>query len=229
MDTNAYLFFLYSIIFWLLSYLIIRRSKSSANMLFSISTFLFGVGTLFSALGWGPFASSNYSILILSYNILINQLTFFAIAASFIVIAPLGIYFSGRTILHGNSGYKDEMAFVLYFIFIVIAVFNLFIYSTLTTKDNFIFEDTLTAFILILSILIYFNLFKQIPEYRANFTIIILGFLIGLLSLITSIALFFLNYDTIAEVVRSMGPFLGVLIVLISFTNLPQSIRNRNS
>lgn len=229
MDSNAYLFFSYTLIFWLLSYLIIRKSKSPANLLFSSSTFLFGVGTLFSSLGWGPFATSHISYSIFSTTIVIDQLTFFALAASFIVLAPLGIYFSGRTILHGNSGFKDELAFILYLLFIVIAVINFFIYASLSLKENFMFEDSLTAFILLLSILVYFDLYKQIPDYRLNFTIILIGFFIGVGSLLMGLALFTLNYNTIAEVIRSMGPFLAVLIILISFTNLPHAVRNRSS
>ena len=229
MDSNAYLFISYSVIFWILSYLIIRKSKSPANLLFSSSTFIYGVGTLFSSLGWGPFATTDSSYVVSNYTIVINQLTFFAIAASFIVIAPLGIFFSGRTILYGNIGFKDELSLVLYFLLIAISVFNFLIYSTLTLKENFMFEDSLTVLILVLSIFVYFNLFKQIPDYRMNFLIILVGILIGLLSLLASLTLFVLNYDKIAEAVRSMGPFVGVLIVLISFTNLPQTIRNRNN
>ena len=91
------------------------------------------------------------------------------------------------------------------------------------------FEDTLTALILLLSWLVYFSLYKQIKEYRINFIFILVGFFIGLISLIASAGLFLLNYDSLAEVVRSMGPFIAVFIVLISFTNLPQAFRNRQT
>jgi len=229
-DSNAYLFFGYSLIFWLLSYLIIRKSRSTANLLFSTSTFLYGVGTLFSGIGWGFFSTtSNISYTVMNFQIIINQLTFFAIAASFIVVAPLGIIFSGRTILHGTIGYKDELAKILLLIFFVIAVFNFFIYATLSLKQNFMFEDTLTAFTLILSFYVYFSLYKQIAEYRINFIFILLGFAIGIIALATGFVLFTLNQDSTAEVIRSFGPFTAVFVVLLSFTNLPQSFRNRNA
>ena len=230
MDSNAYLFFSYSLIFWLLSYLIIRKSKSPANLLFSTATFLYGVGTLFSGIGWGFFSTtSNISYLVLNYKIIIDQLTFFAIAASFIVVAPLGIFFSGRVILHGSVGYKDEVAKILIALFFVIAVFNFFIYSSLPLRENFMFEDTLTAFVILLSLLVYFSLYRQIREYRINFIFILLGFSIGIIALVIGLALFLLNQNSTAEIIRSFGPFTAVFVVLISFTNLPQSFRNRNA
>lgn len=227
MDSNAILFFSYTLIFWILSYLIIRKSRSPANILFSSSTFFYGVGTLFSGLGWGPFATIDQSFKIFNNLFVINQLTFFAIAASFIVIAPLGIFYSGRAILYGTSGYRDELAYILLIVFIVIAIFNFMIYSSLSLKDNFMFEDILTLFILILAMIIYFTLYKQIADYRLNFIFILLGFGIGIISLMISTSLFILNYTSTAEIVRSMGPFIAVFVVLISFTNLPQSFRNK--
>ena len=228
MDSNAILFFSYSIIFWILSYLIIRKSKSPANILFSSSTFFYGVGTLFSGLGWGFFATTDQGLKIFNYLIVINQLTFFALAASFIVIALLGIFYSGRSILYGASGYRDELALTLLIVFIVIDLFNFIIYSSLSLKENFMFEDVLTLFILLLSVIVYFTLYRQIVEYRLNFIFILIGFVIGVISLLISTSLFILNYNSAAEIIRSMGPFFAVFVVLISFTSLPQSFRERN-
>lgn len=229
MNSNALLFLFYSLLFWLLAYLIIRKSKSPTNLLFSSSMFLYGIGTIFSALGWGPFAltQSHFNVLGI-YDILINQLTFFAIAASFIIVAPLGIYFSGRVILHGNSGYKDELAIILIIVFIIIAIFNLFIYPVLLLRQNFMFEDSLTTLILVISLIVYFELYRTIPDYRTNFLFILIGFGIGIIALLTGLSLFLMGNDTLAESIRSFGPFTSVFIVLISFTNLPQAIRNRN-
>ena len=228
MNPNTYLFLFYSVLFWILSYLVIRKSKSPANLLFSSSTFLYGVATLFSALGWGPFSETVYSYIIAGFKVIINYLTFFAIAASLILLAPLGIYFSGRTILHGNPGYKDETAIILLVVFLILSIFNFFIYPILQLRQNFMFEDTLTAVILVFSLSVYYKLYIGIPDYKNNFILILLGLTAGFLSLILAITLFLLNQDTLAESARSIGPFLAVFIVLVSFTNLPQAVRNRN-
>ena len=228
MDSDPNLFLAYTIIFWLLSYLVIRKSKSPANVLFSSSTFLYGVGTLFSFIGWGPLANFQASYVVSGFNIIIYQKTFFAIAASFIVLAPLGIYFSGRTILHGNSGHRDELAVILIIVFLIIAFFNLLIYVPTPFRDNFMFEDALTALVLAISFIVYFNLYKQIPDYRTNFILILLGFTFGVVFLLVGLMLFAIGNDSLAEIMRSVGPFSAVFIILISFTNLPQAIRNRN-
>jgi hypothetical protein len=228
MITDSILFLSYTVIFWILSYLVIRKSKSPANLLFSSSTFFFGLGTIFSAIGHG-FDSFLFEIQIAGYKIVFNYLTFFAIAASLIMIAPLGIFFSGRVILRGNTGYKDESAMYIFFLFLLLGIINLFIYPTLSLKENFMLEDVLTIFILIISFIIYAILYQEIKDYRRNFIFILVGLLSGILALIIGLILFIFDYNDSAEIMRSMGPFLAVFLVLLAFTNLPQTIRNKNN
>lgn len=196
---------MYTLLCLLLCLLVIRKSRNMINIVFVLALFIFAIGSAIASLGFVDITTQSIA---------------WPIATSLLLVAPIGFFVSSRMILYGEPELTKLQTDILIYLYIVLAIINYFIYNSLSRNETYLLEDTLIALILFITLIQYYKLYQIDEEHRTNLLLMISGFFIAIISLIGNDVLILIT--GVGEVLRIIGPIIGLLIVVLAFTKLPK-------
>ncbi|MFX0091216.1 MAG: hypothetical protein ACFFBD_05585 [Candidatus Hodarchaeota archaeon] len=217
----AILYYLLSLLFIILTLILLKKSTSLINKIFATSTilyFLFGIvmGTqrleLFAP--WGQ-------------DLLLNLLSNFLF-----VVAPLGMMFSAYMIVDGEYRLKSYPLWIFAVIYTIAGfltwIFR-FIFPIFDEPFNLNFFNFLINVVgsvpLILSTIQYGRLIRETEQFRNQLYILIVGFIIAIIGLLLFAILALMN--AIAFQAGSMVVIVvGLVISIVAFIYRPTTSQN---
>ena len=195
----------YTLVCLLLCLIVIKKSRNLINVVFVLALCIFAIGSAIASLGFVEITS---------------QSTVWPIATSLLILAPIGFFVSSRMILYGEFELTKFHTDIIVYLYSLLAIINFFIYNSLTRNETYLFGDTLIAIILFITSLQYLKLYQIDKEHKVNLLLLISGFGIATVSLIGNDMLILVTGT--GEVLRIVGPIIGLLIVVLAFIKLPK-------
>ena len=192
-----------TVILLVLTFVILRKSLSTVNYLFSITPLTF------------------------SLVIVLNMLDYFISVPAIIpripyLLAPLGILFAGLYIFYGSQLRHNSYFLVvsgLYIVFcLLFSFYMVYVFDSLTIS----LQHLTITFPIILSLYYYFKLRSIIPENKNAINALLIGLLIIIAGAILR-AYYFLTVSIQGDYVPGLVLiFVGILISILSFTTFSE-------
>ena len=198
-DPVFYIFGVLTIFFILVTIFVLKKSFSTVNNLFSLTPLTFALVIILNMLGY-----------FIAIPAIIPRIPY--------LLAPLGIFFAGVFIFFGHNFIKDYkiMSFiVLYTVYTVLLSFYLELNTSLFFSGLLHLS---VIFPLLPSLYYYFRLTKVIPESANSIFTMLLGLFIAILGALPRSYYFFTVSFTSDFVPGLILIFLGIIIIIISFT-----------
>lgn len=205
LNTESILSFVFTLTFIFMTFIVLRKSRSQANLLFALGSALFGIGTLFAGLG---------------YVFHDNETFLWSVATAILILSPIGYFTSARQIITGIGLKNDNISLILIAIYSLLALLVFLLYPTQLSDQRIIIWDSLLALALILCVTQFYIIFKLSPkDLKLKLIVLMLGFLIAIVFLLLNVILTFSG--TGSNILRYGLPLIGNLLVVLSFIAVP--------
>ncbi|OLS20038.1 MAG: Sensor protein ZraS [Candidatus Heimdallarchaeota archaeon LC_3] len=212
-DMTSLIALIFTFIFFISIYFILRDSKNRVNYAFAFTPFTFGIATFLSFLGG-------------SYVLLGQEGLgefFWQIGTVFLILAPSGIYFSAKHIFFGKNAINrlGSIIWIVFTIFSTVGV--LIIYPRLGVYANIILWDTIIVILLSGAAYEYYRLYDLKTEWQDKITLILFGLLFSIFGIGLNVMItIFIGESTL---LRYGTPLIGQVIIISSFIVIPESQR----
>lgn len=218
-------FGLLGILFLIMTYFVLRNGMTEINIVFSVSTLLFALGSFLCSMDFSNRAIFNPPLNLPSFIPDIGTLAY--------LWAPLGILFAGKFILHGIRSWKEITSLGILGLFILITIIYIvsiaqpiLINATGPTRGTW-FGTIVISFALLIALFEYFQIYTIASDLRLQISYLLGGIMLGILGLF---AVLFSsgNVNVLPQEFQPEFALLinvGVLLAAFSFTNIPQHLR----
>ena len=193
-----------SVLFFLVTFLVLRKSRTNVNISFALGSFFFGLGTLLAGLGY--FDSS------LEY--------LWTYATICITLGPSGYFIAGKFIVDGDKSFRSLETYIVLLIETLSVIGIFLFYDKYSVNDSTKIWDFVLVIILIFCTYQFYKVYEIAPALHIKLQFLLFGLLISIISLsINLVVLFITNEGTL---LRTSIPVLGEIMVVLSFTSIPE-------
>ncbi|MHA2366262.1 MAG: sensor histidine kinase [Candidatus Hodarchaeales archaeon] len=205
--------FVFTIIFFISTYLVLHESVNQVNLSFAFATITFGIATFLGFLG--ALASSQ------GYNQ--ETILFFQIGTVCLLLAPSGLFFSAKLILYGTNGFYQISSIIWSTVTFFSSLGVLMIYPSLEIITNNSIWDIFIVILLIGVFYQYYKIYELKTEWQSKISFILFGLLISIFGLSLNIITIFITRES--TILRTGIPLIGQLIIVAAFVVIPESQR----
>ena len=206
-EVQAYPSFALTILFVIVTIIVLSKSRTNVNIFFSFGSFVFGIGTFFAGLGY---VDESFRYL-------------WTYATICLTLAPCGYFISAKLIVDGDLTFRSLRTYVLLLITGISSIGILIIYPQLSEGENIKIWDIVLVVILLFCLYEFYRVYILVPELRQKISFLLFGLSIAIIGLtINLILLYTINEGTL---LRTIVPTIGQIFVALSFTSIPDSMR----
>ncbi len=206
-DIQFYPSMILSVLFVVVTYLVLRKSRTNVNVSFAIGSFLFGLGTFLAGLGY--------------YDPSYQYLWTYATVG--ITLGPCGYFIAGKLIVDGDKTFRSAETYILLLIALVSTIGILYTYPRYSVNDSTKIWDTVLVIILLFCSYEYYKVYNIVPELQKKILFLLLGLILAIIGLV--INLFVLYITNEGTLLRTTVPVIGQILVALSFTSIPAGFR----
>jgi hypothetical protein len=212
-------FGLIGVLFVALAYLLINRGVNEINLSFILGVVALAVSSFICMFAFGGFTPEDLKG---GLGAIGNIMMFWA---------PVFFFVSGLLILFGTHILRTISSTASYLLYGIIVIYLLitviFISGNFTLDRGLLAGATVVAFGLIINIIVYSMVYREIPEQRNNLAFLLIGMGISLIAVIVqvinnegSMAILPMEFEAIPGFMIN----LGILIFTLSFTTIPARV-----
>lgn len=196
-----------SILFFFVTFLVLRKSRTNVNIAFAIGSMFFGIGTFLAGLGY--------------YDSSLQYLWTFATMG--ITLGPSGYFIAGKLIVDGDKTFKSIETYIVILIEVVSVVGIYILYDFNNLDNSTKLWDSVLVIILIFCAYEYYRVYSIVPELQKKLLFLLFGLVIAIIGLSVNLVILFVTND--GTLLRTTIPVLGEIMVVLSFTSIPDGFR----
>ena len=218
-------FGLIGILFIILAFLLLRKGINEINFFFILGVIALAISSFICMLAFGGFMPNDLKD---GAGIFGNILMFWA---------PVFFFISGMIILYGSTVLKTFKSLPSYVVFgltgLYLIITLIYVLGGFELSRALVAGASVLVFGLLVNIIIYYLVYKEIPEQRNNLTFLLLGMIVSVVAVVIQVAsnptqgLFILpmEFDAIPGFMINAG----ILIFTLAFTSIPRELAEKVS